>query len=587
MAIEVLDQRVANQIAAGEVVNRPCSVVKELMENAIDAGATDIQLVVKDAGRTLVQVVDNGCGMDEKDAERCFLPHATSKIRNEADLYNIHTMGFRGEALASIASIAQVELKTRREQDQLGTKVEIEGGEIKRMSQTACPKGTSVAVGNIFYNTPARRNFLKSDAIENNHISEEFIRIALVNTSVSFTYYNNNKVVYKLEKTNLKKRIGDLFGHSVGEKLLPIHEEIDLVKINGYVCKEDLCRKSKNQQYFFVNNRYVKSPYFANAVDRAYANLIPEKTYPIFFIHLTLDPKNIDVNIHPTKTEVKFLDERVIYAVLHAAAKKSIGQFSLASKLDFSDSRIEFPIIQKNTPLPQIPKVNFDSNFNPFEQKSSKTDYCKNEYRFSKSRQYELIPDDKTPAVARHNHPLQLSDSYIVTVSNDSLLIVDQKRASEKIIYDKILKQQPLGIESQRLLSPYRHLFAPNISFQLVEFIPLFKNYGIEMEYDKTDGSFNILAKPVGRSMEECIEFMEDFVRTGNETGKDQPTREERALKMARKLSLPYGKSLSQEEMETLLAQLFSLPDCTVGPDNKKVISRVSLVDVEKLFEQF
>ena len=283
MAIEVLSEIVANQIAAGEVVNRPASVVKELLENSIDSGADEILLIIKDAGRTLIQVKDNGCGMSREDAKKCFLPHATSKIKTSEDLLNLTTMGFRGEALSSISSISQIELQTRREEDELGTKVIIEGGIVKEVCDVSCPKGTNIFVKNIFFNTPARRNFLKSDSVEFSHINEEFIRVALINTSVSFTLYHNEQMQYCLEQSNQKRRIIDIFGSNLKEKLLPIEEDIEVVKVKGFVCKAELCKKTKNQQYFFVNGRFMKNNYFANAIERAYSNLIAEKTYPIFY----------------------------------------------------------------------------------------------------------------------------------------------------------------------------------------------------------------------------------------------------------------------------------------------------------------
>ncbi len=372
MAIEVLDPIVANQIAAGEVVNRPASVVKELLENAVDAAATRVQLVVRDAGKALIQVSDNGCGMSREDAKKCFLPHATSKIRTSDDLSRLQTMGFRGEALSSIAAIAQVELKTKRAEDETGTRVVIEGGIVREVSDAVCQEGTTISVKNIFYNTPARRNFLKSDQIETNHISEEFTRVAIANASTAFTLIVNDKAVHRLTSGNLKKRLVELFGNSLSQRLLPVSEEVDLVSISGFVASAESARRNKSSQYFFVNGRYMRNPYFANAVERAYENLIPEKTYPAFFLFLTLPPENIDVNIHPTKTEVKFLDERIIYSVLHAAVKKSIGQYRLAGELDFSKRTIEFPVVTSSTPLPTPPRVNFDPSFNPFD--TPKTD---------------------------------------------------------------------------------------------------------------------------------------------------------------------------------------------------------------------
>lgn len=447
MAIEVLSEIVANQIAAGEVVNRPASVVKELLENSIDSGADEILLIIKDAGRTLIQVKDNGCGMSREDAEKCFLAHATSKIRTSEDLLNLCTMGFRGEALSSIAAISQIELQTRRQEDELGSRVIIEGGVVKEVSEISCPKGTNIFVKNIFFNTPARRNFLKSDSVEFGHINEEFIRVALVNTNVNFSLYHNEQLQYRLEVGNQKRRIIDIFGSNLKEKLLPIEENIEVVKIKGFVCKAELCKKTKNQQYFFVNGRFMKNNYFANAIERAYSNLIAEKTYPIFFIELEVNPKNIDVNIHPTKTEVKFLDDKLIYAILHAATKRSIGQFSLSNELDFTAKPIEIPVVTKSSSIPNAPVVNFNSSFNPFESKPQIKAYNEVEQVVLPLNLTETQTPNKTIV-------FQLANKYIVSQSKDSFTFIDQSRASERIIYEKILSNNTTTIDSQRLLTP-------------------------------------------------------------------------------------------------------------------------------------
>src|SRR5574344_1325591 len=375
MVINVLSPIVANQIAAGEVVSRPSSIVKELMENSLDSGADNISLIIKDAGRTMVEVIDNGCGMDKEDSKKCFLAHATSKIHSCDDLHNLTTMGFRGEALASIAAISQVELRTKQDEQDLGNEIIIEGGKVKSESNATTAKGTSIKVKNIFFNTPARRNFLKSDAVENSHITEEFIRIALINNDKSFSYYNNDKLIFKLDKSSKKKRIVDLFGSSYNNKLLPIEEKVDIVDINGFISTIDLTRKTKNEQYFFFNIRFMKNTYLANAVDRAYNNLIPEKNFPIFFINLTVNPKNIDVNIHPTKTEIKFLDDKAIYSILYATVRKVLGVNNLATQIDFEKKDIVFPTYSSNSNVPMPPKIDFNPNYNPFKSTQPNTNF--------------------------------------------------------------------------------------------------------------------------------------------------------------------------------------------------------------------
>ncbi|MEE0267192.1 MAG: DNA mismatch repair endonuclease MutL [Bacteroidales bacterium] len=577
MAIEVLSEIVANQIAAGEVVNRPASVVKELLENSIDSGADEILLIVKDAGRTLIQVKDNGCGMSKEDAKKCFLPHATSKIKSSEDLLNLTTMGFRGEALSSIASISQIELQTRREEDELGTKVIIEGGIVKEVCDVSCPKGTNIFVKNIFFNTPARRNFLKSDSVEFSHINEEFIRVALVNTDVSFILYHNEQMQYRLEQGNQKRRIIDIFGSNLKEKLLPIEENIDVVKVKGFVCKAELCKKTKNQQYFFVNGRFMRNNYFANAIERAYSNLIAEKTYPIFFIELEVNPRNIDVNIHPTKTEIKFLDDKIIYAILHAATKKSIGQFSLSNELDFTAKPIEIPVVTKSSSIPNAPVVNFNSSFNPFESKPQIKAYNEVEQVVLPLNLTETQTPNKTIV-------FQLANKYIVSQSKDSFTFIDQSRASERIIYEKILSNNTTTIESQRLLTPYPHNFSPQVNCQIKEFTPILRQYGIEIEYDEVEKQFLILSKPLSQNIDECIDFIEELICSPYQEEGLVEKQEDKAMRLSKKLRLKYGEKLSDYQMQTLLSQLFCLPNCQTTADGKKIIHKLTIQDIENKF---
>ena len=577
MAIEVLSEIVANQIAAGEVVNRPASVVKELLENSIDSGADEILLIIKDAGRTLIQVKDNGCGMSREDAEKCFLAHATSKVRTSEDLLNLCTMGFRGEALSSIAAISQIELQTRRQEDELGTRVIIEGGVVKEVSEISCPKGTNIFVKNIFFNTPARRNFLKSDSVEFGHINEEFIRVALVNTNVNFSLYHNEQLQYRLEVGNQKRRIIDIFGSNLKEKLLPIEENIEVVKIKGFVCKAELCKKTKNQQYFFVNGRFMKNNYFANAIERAYSNLIAEKTYPIFFIELEVNPKNIDVNIHPTKTEVKFLDDKLIYAILHAATKRSIGQFSLSNELDFTAKPIEIPVVTKSSSIPNSPVVNFNSSFNPFESKPQIKAYNEVEQVVLPLNLTETQTPNKTIV-------FQLANKYIVSQSKDSFTFIDQSRASERIIYEKILSNNTTTIESQRLLTPYPHNFSPQVNCQIKEFTPILRQYGIEIEYDEVEKQFLILSKPLSQNIDECIDFIEELICSPYQEEGLVEKQEDKAMRLSKKLRLKYGEKLSDYQMQTLLSQLFCLPNCQTTADGKKIIHKLTIQDIENKF---
>ena len=445
------------------------------------------------------------------------------------------------------------------------------------MSEISCPKGTNIFVKNIFFNTPARRNFLKSDSVEFGHINEEFIRVALVNTNVNFSLYHNEQLQYRLEVGNQKRRIIDIFGSNLKEKLLPIEENIEVVKIKGFVCKAELCKKTKNQQYFFVNGRFMKNNYFANAIERAYSNLIAEKTYPIFFIELEVNPKNIDVNIHPTKTEVKFLDDKLIYAILHAATKRSIGQFSLSNELDFTAKPIEIPVVTKSSSIPNAPVVNFNSSFNPFESKPQIKAYNEVEQVVLPLNLTETQTPNKTIV-------FQLANKYIVSQSKDSFTFIDQSRASERIIYEKILSNNTTTIESQRLLTPYPHNFSPQVNCQIKEFTPILRQYGIEIEYDEVEKQFLILSKPLSQNIDECIDFIEELICSPYQEEGLVEKQEDKAMRLSKKLRLKYGEKLSDYQMQTLLSQLFCLPNCQTTADGKKIIHKLTIQDIENKF---
>jgi DNA mismatch repair protein MutL len=368
--IRLLSDAVANQIAAGEVVQRPASVVKELLENTIDAGSTDIKLIIKESGKLLIQVIDNGCGMSERDARMCFERHATSKIEKADDLLAIRTLGFRGEALASIASVAQVELKSKQHEDEIGTCIQIEGTEFKGQFPVNCQNGTSVSVKNLFFNVPARRNFLKSNTLELKFIIEDFFRVTLVNPDIAFTFYNQDKLLYQLPPGNLKQRIINLYGSSYSQRLIPIEQQTALVNISGFLGKPEFAKKTRGEQYFFTNGRFMKSPYLHYAVERAFKELIPDDSVPSYFIYMEVDPQTIDVNIHPTKTEINFQDIKSIYAILHAAVKQSIGKFNISPMLDFEvEQSMNFPSFPDDQPVRQ-PTITINPNYNPFEKRT-------------------------------------------------------------------------------------------------------------------------------------------------------------------------------------------------------------------------
>lgn len=485
--IQLLPDHVANQIAAGEVVQRPASVVKELLENAIDAGATTITLVIKDAGKTLVQVTDNGCGMSPVDARLSFERHATSKIRSAEDLFNLHTKGFRGEALASIAAIAHVELKTRTENEDIGTKLSIEGSEVTEQVSEVVPIGTTISVKNLFYNIPARRNFLKSNPVETRHIIDEFHRVALAHPKVSFSMLHNGSDVFNLPQSNLRQRIVNIFGSKTNEKLVPVEEETEIVKVDGFVLKPQFARKSRGEQFFFVNDRFIKSPYLHHAVNSAFEGLIKDGMQPGYFLFLEVDPKSIDINIHPTKTEIKFDDEHSIYAMLRATVKHSLGQFSIAPVLDFNkESGFDTPYnYSKKNPV--APTIEVDREFNPF-QKEPRQGNIQFPYKREKGGSWEslyvgLKSETTETLVDLHNiefeseevtgslfsseetqenqTTFQLQNKYIISPIKSGLMVIHQHLAHQRVLYEEILKNITVqeGV-SQQLLFPLKLQFS-------------------------------------------------------------------------------------------------------------------------------
>lgn len=440
--IELLPDHVANQIAAGEVVQRPASVVKELLENAIDAGAHQIKLIVRDGGKTLIQVIDNGVGMSVSDARMCFERHATSKIRKAEDLFELTTKGFRGEALASIAAISQVRLRTKTQDDDLGTEISIDGSEVLSQQAIATEKGCSIAVKNLFYNIPARRNFLKSDAVELRHIIDEFQRVVLVHYELGFSFHNNDTLLFQLEPTNLRQRIVQVFGKNTNEKLVPVNEKTDVVQLRGFVYKPEFAKKSRQQQFFFVNERFVKSPYMHHAVLSAFEGLLAPNMQPGYIIYLDVPPQTIDINIHPTKTEVKFEDDHTIYAILRSALKHSLGQFSIAPSLDFDHSQ-DFEVPVGAPPPSQAPRVEVDATFNPFASPSKSKQpwtalYDGLEELTDLPPSSSLFEND----TVHHQAPsFQFRNKYIVTTTKSGMLIVHQGRAHRRVLYERLLKQ--------------------------------------------------------------------------------------------------------------------------------------------------
>jgi len=594
--IRLLPDSVANQIAAGEVVQRPASAVKELLENTVDAGATDIRLIIRDAGKLLIQVTDNGCGMSEGDARMCFERHATSKIQKADDLMAIRTLGFRGEALASIASIAQVELKTRRHEEEIGTCVVIEGTQFKGQTPVNCPAGTSISVKNLFFNVPARRNFLKSNTLELRYIVEEFFRVALVNPSLAFTFYNNDKVLYQLPVGNLKQRIANLFGASFTQRIIPVESHTALVNISGYIGKPEFARKTKGEQYFFTNGRYIRSPYLHHAVESAFRELIPDDAFPSYFLFMEVDPQHIDVNIHPTKTEINFQDIKTIYAILHAAVKQGIGKFTLTPVLDFeSEHALDIPVFPADQPVRQ-PQITINPDYNPFEKKTQpQTSFTfpqksaiggwKDFYSPlpSQDREEQQTPGEPPATGALHLEPTageeetpgmkgsQVRNSYIVTSTLSGIVIIDQQHAHERILYEKFLVEgQKEAASGQHQLMPQTITLSPGDARLLIEWTELFHRMGFDIGEFGRD-SFVVRAIPASIDPGGLRSFIESILEALKNPGGD-PKRDQAATlarSLARRLAIKRGKLLRQEEIDAIIESLFACRVPGLSPDGK------------------
>lgn len=617
--INILPDNVANQIAAGEVVDRPASAVKELLENAIDAGATSIQLILRDAGRTLIQVIDNGCGMSDSDARLCFERHATSKIHAADDLFAIRTMGFRGEALASIAAVAQVELRTRQLNNELGTCVLIEGCEVKSQEPCSCNAGTSIAVKNLFFNIPARRNFLKKDSVELSHIDDIFRRVAIVNNHVAFTLHHNGKLLYDLRAGNKAQRIAAIFGSGTSERLYPISESTELVSVEGYVGKPEHVRKTRNEQYIFVNNRFIKHLALSTAVEKAYAELIPERTYPSYFLFIQVDPSRIDVNIHPTKTEVRFVDEHALFAILRAATKKAIGQFSLATEIEFNPSTdIDFsPAPSEYTP--QEPHITFNPDYNPFHTtsesrsggalRSSGTSFgsttgsrmrpsssWEEAYAAAKSEDLTFgFSDDadadveEQPAISTPASPLSYKNTYIISTLKSGLLVIHQQRANERILFEEFMDRRRANADSpvgaQQLLFPVTCTFSPSDGELMNELLGEIRSMGFAIDGVNAT-TYVVTATPPnvqdGNLQSLFEQLLADYKGAMMQKFGDRDTAI--CQSMARQMAIKAGTPLQPEEMQSIIGQLFACQVPNLAPNGKKTMIILNELDLEEKF---
>ena len=618
--IQLLPDHVANQIAAGEVVQRPASVVKELLENAIDADSTNIKLIVKDAGKTLIQVIDNGKGMSPTDARLSFERHATSKIRNAEDLFQLNTKGFRGEALASIAAIAHVELKTKQDGKELGTCIEIEGSEVKHQDVVVTPKGTSLAVKNLFFNIPARRNFLKSNAVELRHVIDEFHRVALAHPSITFSMYHNGSETFNLPESNYRQRIVNVFGVKTNEKLVPVEEATEVLTISGFVGKPEFAKKSRNEQFFFVNNRFIKSAYLNHAINSAFEGLLKDGAQPSYFLNLTVNPQTIDINIHPTKTEIKFDDEHTLYAILRSSVKHSLGQFNIAPVLDFErDANLDTPY---NYQQKNAPSVEVDRTFNPFEEevKPIKTTSSSNSFSgattFKKEKvanweglyvglesntnaietdfseiTFESEPEttsifDNDKDVEHKQTTYQLNNKFIISTIKSGMLVIDQHRAHQRVLYEDYLKHITVkeGV-SQQLLFPLELHF----SKQDIEIIQQLKEdleaTGFVFTHIKneivviTGVPVNVPESEVSIILEQLISDVENEVPDTHFSAADLL-----AKSMAKSLAIKTGQSLTNTEQEHLVNRLFACKEPSVSPTNKTTFITMTVDELEKKF---
>lgn len=621
--IKLLPDSVANQIAAGEVIQRPASVIKELVENAIDAHATHVQIILKDAGRTLIQIIDDGVGMSETDARLAFERHSTSKIRTADDLFTLHTMGFRGEALASIAAISQVELRTRRHDDQLGTHLIINASKCESQEPDMCPAGSNFMIKNIFFNVPARRKFLKSNQVELSNIVKEFEKLALVNNTVEFTLMHNGNVMYKLMKGTFRQRIAALMGNSLDQQLLPIGIDTSLVKVEGYVGKPENARKRNALQFMFVNERYMRHPYFHKAVMTAYEQLIPEGEQPNYFLRFTVDPQAIDVNIHPTKTEIKFEDELPIWQILAAGVKETLGRFSEVPVIDFdTQDAPSIPAYQGHVEVHR-PEIEVDPSYNPFNSQHSQSSHAQSRQRqapsdsslsnwdelfanFERKKRDSIVTDAGQQSAAMPVSPsdettvanpvlplgdlqsvyLQLKGRYILSPAKSGLMIIDQHRAHVRILFDRYINRVNNGsMSSQAVLFPeVLHLSAAQ-SVTLQGLLPEMEKMGFSLSA-LSGNDWTVNAVPSGLDGIDMSSMINQIVESVENGGLPLKKRiyDHLALTLARSAAIPVGRTLMQEEMEMLVADLLRLPEPNYTPDGKTIITVIPIEQINKMF---
>lgn len=616
--IQLLPDSVANQIAAGEVVQRPASAVKELIENSIDSGADKIQLIIKDSGKSLIQIIDNGCGMSLTDARMCFERHATSKIRKAEDLFAIRTMGFRGEAMASIAAIAQVELKTRRHEDELGSCIRIEGSEVIGQEPVSAQPGTSISVKNLFYNTPARRNFLKGNSVEMRHIIDEFQRVALAYPEVFFSLNHDGNELFHLPVGSLKQRILHLLGNTYNQKLVPVEEDTNIIKLKGYIGKPEFAKKTRGEQFFFVNNRFIKDPYLNHAVLKAYEEILPADSYPLYVLFIDIDPSKIDINVHPTKTEIKYQDERAIYSIIRSAVKRSLGRYNITPTLDFNQETAFSQMITHKAHEDIVPpQISFNPDYNPFKTEPKEErelpflrSFGKETHEVTKNwgSLYEIVSTPKheqqqihlseevpegAPAHAAkkvgEGQIFQIHNRFLISQIKSGLILIDQQAAHERILYERFLDQ----LESRQGASQ-QSLFPQTVSLQASDFelvkdlLPDIRALGFQIrEFGKNTVVIEGIPADIGPAINE-VEMLEHLIE-GFKTSQTQlklNKRDNLARTLARNSAIRSGVSLSAEEMNNLIDQLFACKMPNTSLQGKPVIITFTLDDLIQKFEK-
>ena len=578
--IQLLPTHIANQIAAGEVIQRPSSAAKEMLENALDAGADNIKLIIRDGGKSLIQVIDNGCGMSQEDLKICYKRHSTSKIKNIEDLSSIKTMGFRGEAMASISSISQLEIITKLTEEEIGHKIRIENGETKDVSSCVCANGTSIKVKNLFFNVPARRKFLKSDKIETKHIIEEFHRISLSHPDISFSLSIDKKEVYMIEKSNLRQRIVSIIGNKNNELLVPINEETDLIKIHGFIGKPEFSKRTRGEQYFFVNGRFIKNHYLNHAIKKAYEDLIADTHHPSYFIYLETDPSKIDVNIHPTKTEIKFQDEKAIYSILRSCVKKSIGQYNIAPTLNFdTEQAFDLKIDKKETFIKE-PKIKLSKHYNPFENNKNSL-FIDPKMDIEDNHQTKIDGSNFDDVTLKC---FQIKRKYIVCESKDGIIIINQQRAHQRILYEEFKNKESKIDKSQKLIFAQEINMSKQHINEIIEIKEELNSIGFEFEV--INNKIKCTSVPTSCLRDDLTDLFEEILQDNEiiRTDLKEKLNSQISKSLCKSLCVKSGEKLNNKQIQEIVSKLMKCDIPSVSPFGSVTYFNINEEDVIKKF---